>query len=607
MADERRQSQSGMACDECRRKRVRCDRRTPQCTTCLNSGKVCVVRESISRRGPKKGYLKTLQKTIEDLQCKLSEQQAAPNTETRLCSPFNEDTDSDINNSSSVDDGECHSISNTTPAALGDLQLWTQPLDSQFSVLQPEPWDCIKTSLLSPEIPVLNHTEDLLHFTGGFGFQITPMIHNDLDQLFFDRAYIFAPIVQVHRYRRWSKLPNKTKQQTCLQFAMWTLAASLSIQFHVSVRQLYGETIQLLHEIELEEPCHQISIEQAQARLFLAMYELTCEDFQRGLMSAGMAFRLVQMMRLYELDVPQSPSTLDKEQIPVPSSPSLQVSNDWVDIETKRRTFWLAYTIDRFTSLVDGLHSSFDDRMASLSFTLLPAPEANFASGRAIETRRLTQMPGNHYIESLEDAMSPFTETIIAAHMCGRVLEHKRKNITRARDTTIEFCRRHRGLNAILAQRIRTLRTHASVEQLDPVLTFSALAAYTSILMLYDSINSKSFVSDAQASQLTKAFQAEHQQQTLDAVAGISHLLISLDQHFQTYPLTPIFLLLCAKFSKSHPELDDASNVLMPHIKCTLQIALGANRLSHDILRLIEPQSDTPSDLMQLEVGGRIC
>lgn len=144
---------------------------------------------------------------------------------------------------------------------------------------------------------------------------------------------------------------------------MWTLASSLSSQFQDDGRKLYAKTRQLLHALESDEPAQQLCLEQAQAWTLLAIYELTCQDFHRGMMSAGRAFRLIQMMRLYELDVPQIPSTMQLEQYQAPLTLSGPVQDDWIDIETKRRTFWLAYTIDRFTSMVDGLHMFFDERL----------------------------------------------------------------------------------------------------------------------------------------------------------------------------------------------------------------------------------------------------
>lgn len=338
-------------------------------------------------------------------------------------------------------------------------------------------------------------------------------------------------------------------QQTCLQYAMWTFASSLSSQFQVAVRQLYKETKQLLHTIESEEPCHQVSIEQAQAWLLLAMYELTCEDYHRWMMSAGTAFRLIQMLRLYELDVNQStPTTQAQDQYAAQLSPSAQVQDDWIEVETRRRTFWLAYTIDRFTSMIDGLHMFFDDRMVSIPHsiflsinvltccqirTLLPAPEVNFASGRPKKTSFITDLVRDGDLERPDDDLSSFTETVIVAHICGLVLDHKQRPLARTRDTTVDFCHRHRYINALLTQRITMQRVHASVGHLDPVLTFTALASQICVLMLHDFIETKPLGNKAQATQLTKALHGEYQQQALDAVADIPHLVVALDQHFQ--------------------------------------------------------------------------
>jgi hypothetical protein len=134
------------------------------------------------------------------------------------------------------------------------------------------------------------------------------------------------------------------------------------------------------------------------------------------------------------------------------------------------------------------------------------------------------------------NGLSSFTETVIVATICGQVLEQKQRPPNKTRDntdTSFEFCRRHRSLNALLAQRIKVLRMHASLEHLDPTLTFTALAAYVAVLMLYDIIESKPLGTEAQATQLTKALHTEHQQHTLGAVSDIALLVGALGQHFQ--------------------------------------------------------------------------
>ncbi|OBT40740.1 hypothetical protein VE00_09791 [Pseudogymnoascus sp. WSF 3629] len=183
--------------------------------------------------------------------------------------------------------------------------------------------------------------------------------------------------------------------------------------------------------------------------------------------------------------------------------------------------------------MVEGMHLFFDERMIC---TRLPAPEANFASGRPTDMSFLTDMIRVIDREWPDNDLSSFTETVIVATICGQVLEHKQRPLARIRDTTnttYEFCRRHRSLNALLSQRIKMLRMHASLEHLDPILTFTALAAYIAVLMLYDIIESKPLGTEAQATQLTKALHTEYQQQSLDAAADIALLVAALGQHFQ--------------------------------------------------------------------------
>ncbi|KAJ9486481.1 hypothetical protein VN97_g6856 [Penicillium thymicola] len=568
MPGQQRQ-QPGIACEECRRRRIRCDRTRPQCTACATSGVECIVRDSCPPRGPRKGYLKTLQKRIEELESQLDKQGASPTP-----------TYQTVDNDSSIDNNENHT---TTPETTDILEWPAAPVEFPFPTV--EPWGCFDSPYTSSllQLPPVDSVLEMAQIPMESGLLISPMLHNDLDQLYFDRAYAFAPIIHTHRYRSWSKQPNKSKQKACLQYAMWTLASSLSSQFHVQCCKLYAKTRQLLHELEGVEPCHQISLEQTQAWALLSIYELTCQDFHRGMMSAGRALRLIQMMRLYELDMSRTPHTMQLDQYQRPLTPGQE---DWVDIETKRRTFWLAYLIDRFTSMVDGLHMFFDERLIRAR---LPAPEANFASNRPKDMSFLADVVPDVSVEWPHNNLSPFAECIIGATMCGRVLQHKQNVPTRPCE---EFCSRHRTLNALLAQRIRILRINASLEYPDPIIAFVALAAQIDVLMLYDLIESKPLGTGVEGTQLAQALHAEHQQQALDAVTDISLLVAVLGQHFQMHPLTPILLLLGARFSQSHPELNDAYIKLMPSILTMLQASTGLNKLSQNFFQLLKPQDD---------------
>lgn len=60
----------GASCDECRRRKLRCDGQQPQCGVCQDTGVVCEVTQR-SVRGPKKGHLKALKDRIVHLEAML--------------------------------------------------------------------------------------------------------------------------------------------------------------------------------------------------------------------------------------------------------------------------------------------------------------------------------------------------------------------------------------------------------------------------------------------------------------------------------------------------------------------------------------------------------
>jgi hypothetical protein len=60
----------GPACDECRRRKLRCRGQQPQCNVCQESGLVCEITQR-GARGPKKGDLKALRNRVVHLEAML--------------------------------------------------------------------------------------------------------------------------------------------------------------------------------------------------------------------------------------------------------------------------------------------------------------------------------------------------------------------------------------------------------------------------------------------------------------------------------------------------------------------------------------------------------
>lgn len=72
------------------------------------------------------------------------------------------------------------------------------------------------------------------------------------DQLYFDRVHVSIPILHQRRYFCMVKQATRPEGFSCLQYAMWTLAASLSAQFHQLQWLLYKYTVEKLEAIERE-------------------------------------------------------------------------------------------------------------------------------------------------------------------------------------------------------------------------------------------------------------------------------------------------------------------------------------------------------------------
>ena len=115
----------------------------------------------------------------------------------------------------------------------------------------------------------------------------------------------------------------------------------------------------MLDAMDLQSPVGGIlAVEQAQAWVLVSVYEYMQMSPQQAWMSAGRCCRLVLGMRLYEIDDPNNPVTMAREH-----EPSLV---DWTGLEEQRRTFWMAYSLDRFISFHNALPYTLNEHLVCL-------------------------------------------------------------------------------------------------------------------------------------------------------------------------------------------------------------------------------------------------
>ncbi|KAL2274491.1 hypothetical protein FJTKL_03162 [Diaporthe vaccinii] len=177
---------------------------------------------------------------------------------------------------------------------------------------------------------------------------------SDADQLYWEKVHHFAPIIHQRRYISWSRRPDKSAAKTALQYSMWALAASAAPEYtQIDVDRLYRCATRALKAIENTGGAGGLKqsndLEQVQAQLLLSMYELKHIDFRQGWITAGCAFRLIQFGWFQDL---------------ISGLNTYPASMDWTELEEKRRTFWLAYYLDRIISLRSDSSCTFGEEVS---------------------------------------------------------------------------------------------------------------------------------------------------------------------------------------------------------------------------------------------------
>ncbi|KAI4120392.1 MAG: hypothetical protein LQ341_007549 [Variospora aurantia] len=239
-----------------------------------------------------------------------------------------------------------------------------------------------------------------------------------------------------------------------------------------------------------------------------------------------------------------------------------RTQTDWVEMEEKRRTFWVAYVLDRFVCIRYGCPLTLTEQVVMVR---LPAPEVAFQSGQPVLMGFL--------IESItaddQSSMSPFTECIVLANISGPALSHRHQSLVEKLyiNMSQNTWDRHKWIGDELTERIALLlvKYAPASEQMDPLLLFTSMVAQTTVLYLYKIMNSMIPVT------------AENQ----------ATVIMQLNC-FKVHPLTPIPLSLCAEFLNSYRNLDDSFASQLEHILKALRSLKRVNNLAQACLHSFE-------------------
>ncbi|KAM7195353.1 pyrimidine pathway regulatory protein 1 [Naviculisporaceae sp. PSN 640] len=549
--------QPGCACEQCRKRKLRCDRQRPQCGTCAEAGIVCEVNTNRQARGPKKGDLKALRSRIVALERRLSLDLGA---ESLSINNGHDQTNSgalhlSIDSAPERNVAQIASPYESTPGAWeNEIQVKQIPITPpqhtmglpvyRFPPSPPSPPsrilidDLMRADLYV--IPLVRASQ--LHTI------ILTSLHRDM--LYFDRVHPNVPIFNQSRYLARSRQIVETghpNHQVCLQYAMWTLAMALSSQFDSYRDLLYGQTKQMLEDfeaIEEERDMETVPIEHVQAWLLITLYEFTRTNFRRGWISAGRAFRLVQLAHLHGVDSPDG----------IPHSQG----DDPILIEERRRTFWVAYCLDRFISFNKGhwpLTLTEEE-----TCTRLPSPEMAFQAGHPVQGCFLAEAIAS----SDHSLLSPLAESAVMATICGRANSHC--HVSRAERRygcpPMEFWLRHEWLEVMLTRRLECLKASYPVlsasAATDPMMLFVFMTAQATVLNLSNTAMEASMQGGAALNHMDpKLVMNESKKRALHAAKEITDLVSAHEQsgYFKAHIFLSSAIYLsasCLRIAQNH-------------------------------------------------------
>ncbi|TPX33152.1 hypothetical protein SeMB42_g07511 [Synchytrium endobioticum] len=278
------------ACDACNKKKVKCDGAKPVCSNCARSSLVCTYSRGAKKRGPRAGYIESLENRLKEMEALLKPLQNVPAVNSAV-SGLNSD-----------------------------------PMPGHSDGMSPEGDDT-----LGPHHPCYDS-----YVTNGAcqAPSLSPEVAAELVELFFHYVYPVLPLVHKNTFMR-----TYTNESPLLLNAMYALSARYST--HPAVRTnpaaMYssGDVFYVRARELVDNYMDVPSSTTVSALLALAMYAAGSGRGSAAWMYSGMAIRMAQELKLNV-----------EPEFEEAYAASGRLS--WLERETRRRLWWCCFVLDRY-------------------------------------------------------------------------------------------------------------------------------------------------------------------------------------------------------------------------------------------------------------------
>ncbi|KAI9281690.1 fungal-specific transcription factor domain-containing protein [Umbelopsis sp. AD052] len=404
----------GRACDECRRRKVRCSGVYPSCHRCKTQGIDCHYKNPIKKRGPSKESLENRLHKMEALISTLvTENQPEPPPEAREINASTQDQQFSMHMKEGSAESAIMSGPENAPEYFPAVPLASH-IHRKVTMVEPDPPSPSSASTLSSVEELTQNLENLavldrfgnLRYYGNssglyvfkssdklrhrsFNFrdsydpskykkcecitnakgraQTTPPIMpppdlaNHLIDIYFKYCYPVLPVMHKGNFLEKLKNPEDPPAPILLN-AIFAIASRLSSDPRVSEGgNHYGTAGTVFHKRAMEyldDDLDRVNVETIQALLLLASHQYAVKKGNRSWITNGMAFRIAQSMGMNR--------NCDHWNIPK------------IQREERKRAFWCCYIVDRMSSLSYGRQLALDDREIDVTF---PSVEDDTSDG----------------------------------------------------------------------------------------------------------------------------------------------------------------------------------------------------------------------------------
>ncbi|KAG7054792.1 hypothetical protein JMJ77_0007266 [Colletotrichum scovillei] len=342
---------AALACNCCRRRKLRCSREVPTCQQCRKTGSDCIYQSKRSKPGMKAGAIENLHRRLDALERTVHQQRTKNTSSDHRPSESNHSPSQDDANgiNSSLENNaysimaffakELHKFNSKSGGLLAEerTEAESQVRAKRRRLDDHEPTNSTSTGDSSPTSPVLPDKEDLEIVLNAYFAHIHPWI----------------PIIHEARFRRRLREPGEAKLLLAVLHAM-VLSASRYISDEDVATSLFGAHQQrrIARDWVVSTSMKTFSVESQQALIIVAFNDIGSGEAAKAWSLVGSLTRTVEYLQL----------TVEHDDVDRPSLSqpfvSLAPPESWTEAEERRRVFWNVFKLDRLISVTMGWNTS---------------------------------------------------------------------------------------------------------------------------------------------------------------------------------------------------------------------------------------------------------